>query len=66
MSYPDQLAPAAGAEAAVEYLGGAGGTAAVAYDGVHRVLLFGFPIEALDSDERLGELLHLALAFLVP
>lgn len=50
-SFPDQLAPAPGAESFAEYYGGFGGTAAVTYSGDHDVVLLGFPFETIDNAE---------------
>jgi D-alanyl-D-alanine carboxypeptidase/D-alanyl-D-alanine-endopeptidase (penicillin-binding protein 4) len=49
VDWPDQLAPTAGATAALDYLEGAGGTAAVAFAGDHRVVTLGFPFESIDA-----------------
>ncbi len=46
--YPDVLAPYGGSEAAMEYVGGTGGTAALSYDdGSRCLILFGFPLEVV-------------------
>ena len=50
-SFPDQLAPAPGAESFAEYYGGFGGTAAVTFAGDHDVVLLGFPFETIDNAE---------------
>jgi D-alanyl-D-alanine carboxypeptidase len=47
--YADVLDAAAGGEAALRYVGGAGGTAAVVRDGATKVVLLGFPFEAIDT-----------------
>jgi hypothetical protein len=50
VQYPDQLAPTGGGQPLLSYLGGAGGTAgAVRADG--RVVVLGFPFEALDTPD---------------
>jgi hypothetical protein len=49
VDWPDQLAPTAGATAALDYVDGAGGTAAVAFAGDHRVVTLGFPFESIDA-----------------
>jgi hypothetical protein len=48
VAYPDVLAPAGGGEVALRYLGGSGGAAAVLVDGPTKVLVLGFPLEAID------------------
>jgi N-acetylmuramoyl-L-alanine amidase len=52
--FPDQLAPRAGSIAALDYLGGAGGTAAIQYDagGCRRVVYVGFPFETIAATKR--------------
>jgi len=50
-AFPDQLAPAPGAESFAEYYGGFSGTAAVRYAGEHDVVLLGFPFETIDNGE---------------
>ncbi len=51
--YPDVLAPLAGAQSALTYSGGTGGTAAVQYaDGCTRLLVFGFPFEVIRPESR--------------
>lgn len=51
--FPDQLAPAPGGQAIASYWGGLGGTAGVAWAGDHRVVVLGFPFEAIaHPDDR--------------
>jgi len=51
--YPDVISPTAGAVAALAYVGGAGGTAAVQYaDGCQRLVYFAFPFETIDPSAR--------------
>ncbi len=51
--YPDVIAPVGGAQAALTYVGGVGGTAAVQYaDGCRRVVHFAFPFETISADMR--------------
>jgi D-alanyl-D-alanine carboxypeptidase len=49
--YPDRLAPHGGSEAMLTYLGGTQDAAAVRYVGDHRVVVLGFPFEAIDHPE---------------
>ncbi len=50
---PDVLAPLSGATAALSYAGGVGGAAAIQYaDGCRRLLVLGFPFEALPRSSR--------------
>lgn len=49
VAYPDVIAPAGGGEAALRYVGGAGGTAAVVRSGSPSVVVLGFPLEAIDT-----------------
>jgi N-acetylmuramoyl-L-alanine amidase len=65
VDYPDQLAPRAGSLAALDYLGGAGGVAAVQYEagGCRRVVYFGFPFETIDPLWR-SAVMGRVLAFL--
>jgi N-acetylmuramoyl-L-alanine amidase len=52
--YADRLAPRNGSVAALEYLGGAGGTAAIQYDAgnCRRVVYLGFPFETIASTDQ--------------
>jgi N-acetylmuramoyl-L-alanine amidase len=52
--YADQISPINGSSAALAYLGGAGGTAAVQYDsgGCERLVYLGFPFETVWPDQR--------------
>jgi D-alanyl-D-alanine carboxypeptidase len=47
--YADRLDAVGTGEAALRYVGGAGGTAAVVQDGATKVVVFGFPFEAIDT-----------------
>ena len=50
---PDVLAPASGATAALSYAGGVGGAAAIQYvEGCQRLLVLGFPLEAVPQPSR--------------
>ncbi|MBN1875965.1 MAG: N-acetylmuramoyl-L-alanine amidase [Anaerolineae bacterium] len=61
--YPDVIAPLEGA-AALTYVGGTGGTAAVQYaDGCKRLLVLGFPFEVVRPEAR-PEVMARALDFL--
>ncbi len=51
--YPDVISPTAGSVAALEYVGGTGGVAAVQYaDGCRRLVYFAFPFETVDPSAR--------------
>ena len=63
IDYPDQITPSNGAEAALDYLAGSGGTAAVTYDGDYAVVTFGFPIEAIDGADRRQDVLERVFDF---
>ena len=63
VDYPDQIAPSSGGSSELTYLGGAGGTAAVSYDGSYRVVNFGFPIESIDGIDRRIEVMDRILDF---
>ncbi|HQN00149.1 MAG TPA: fibronectin type III domain-containing protein, partial [Candidatus Hydrogenedentes bacterium] len=47
--YPDQLSVINGSVAAMTYVGGSGGTAAVSYDGSVKVIVMGIPFETIAS-----------------
>jgi hypothetical protein len=64
---PDVLTPVGNATIALSYSGGAGGVAAIQYDGAvgsGRVVLFGFPFETITSAPRRAEYLSDILNFL--
>ena len=63
VDYPDVIVPLGGATAGLSYVGGAGGTAAIVYDGAFRVVNFGFPFEAITSASRRIEVLVAILDF---
>jgi hypothetical protein len=63
VDYPDVITPSSGGVAQLSYVGGAGGTAAVAYDGVYRVVNLGFPIESVDGKEARADILDRVLTF---
>ncbi len=51
--FPDVLSPTAGSAAALEYVGGTGGVAAVQYaDGCSRLVYLAFPFETVDPSAR--------------
>ncbi|MGQ9467385.1 MAG: golvesin C-terminal-like domain-containing protein [Anaerolineae bacterium] len=51
--YPDVISPTTGAVAALAYVGGTGGTAAVQYaDGCRRLVYFAFPFETIEPSAR--------------
>ncbi|MGC9393357.1 MAG: N-acetylmuramoyl-L-alanine amidase [Anaerolineae bacterium] len=56
---PDALTPLNGATAALSYAGGVGGTAAIQYvDGCQRLLVLGFPLEAVPQPSRGALMTH--------
>lgn len=63
VDFPDQIAPMNGAKAQLTYLGGAGGTAAVSYDGAYEVVNLGFPIESIDGVDTRSAVLDRILDF---
>lgn len=62
VDFPDQLAPAAGGEAVLNYFGGAGGTAAVAWSGTGSTFALGVPLESIEGIEDRAWLLEQVLA----
>lgn len=64
VDYPDRLSPGIGAQAVLSYVGGAGGTAAVAYAGVGRTVVLGFPVETIDTAASREAVLQRAVGFL--
>ncbi len=51
--YPDVITPTGGSAAALAYVGGTGGTAAVQYaSGCQRLVYFAFPFETVDPNAR--------------
>ncbi|MGD9318212.1 MAG: family 10 glycosylhydrolase, partial [Anaerolineae bacterium] len=67
VGYPDRLASAAGSNTILEYVGGLGGGAAVAYaaETGSRVVHFGFPLETVTDPATRAELFCRASAFLL-
>lgn len=59
--FPDVLTPGAGAETILRYVGGAGGAAAIATTGPRRVVVTGFPIEAVPSAAARATILEATL-----
>ena len=62
INFPDSLVPASGGEIALRYIGGSGGAAAVMKG---KVLVTGFPIEAVPSASARTELLGASLAAVI-
>jgi serine-type D-Ala-D-Ala carboxypeptidase/endopeptidase (penicillin-binding protein 4) len=60
--FPDALLPAAGSQVVLRYVGGNGGAAAVASTGPRRVIVTGFPIEAVPSSTARAAILDASLA----
>lgn len=64
---PDQIAAQAGAVAALSYVGGTGGTAAVQYEGTcgrYRVMMFAFPFETISSAAKRAEVMATVIPWL--
>jgi D-alanyl-D-alanine carboxypeptidase/D-alanyl-D-alanine-endopeptidase (penicillin-binding protein 4) len=49
VGYPDIIAPEKGAKAELMYVGGSAGAAAISFDGPAKIVVFGFPFEALET-----------------
>ena len=64
--FPDRLTTSSGSTVALTYSGGTADTAAVAYDGASRVLVFGFPFETIASAAKRDEVMAAAVTFLLP
>lgn len=63
---PDRIAPQAGATAIVSY-GGGNGTAAIEYDsGMYRVVVFGFPFEAISTFSARSAVMQRVLGYILP
>ena len=63
VDYPDVLTPQEGAVSELLYVGGTGGTAAISYSGVHRLVYLGFPFEAIDNGPQRASVMAAVLAF---
>jgi N-acetylmuramoyl-L-alanine amidase len=61
--FPDRLGTVGGSTAALTYVGGTGGTAAVVFDGVSQVVNLGFPFETITSATRRSEIMGAVVAF---
>ncbi len=64
---PDKITPQAGALAALSYVGGGGGTAAVQYEdtcGRYRVMMFAFPFETISSAAKRAEVMGTVIPWL--
>jgi hypothetical protein len=63
--WPDVIDPGVDAFAALDYAGGSGGHAAIAWrgEGGDRGVLFGFPFETISGEERRDEVMARTLAF---
>lgn len=65
--WPDVLDPGAGAAVALDYVGGAGGHAAIIWGGAgpgERGVVFGFPFETIEGADRRAEVMDRTLAYL--
>lgn len=63
VDYPDVISPSAGGVAQLSYVGGAGGTAAVSYDGTYKVVNLAFPVESIDGKDARADILDRVLTF---
>ncbi|GJM26409.1 MAG: xanthan lyase [Phycisphaerae bacterium] len=61
--FPDRLGPIGGSSAALTYVGGSGGTAAVVFDGVSQVVNLGFPFETITSESSRSEIMGAVVEF---
>ena len=61
--FPDRLGPVGGSTAALTYVGGTGGTAAVVYDGVSQVVNMGFPFETITTESSRFEIMGAVVDF---
>jgi hypothetical protein len=61
--FPDRLAVSNGSTAALTYSGGTGDTAAVVYDGPHKVVNFGFPFEIITNSTRRAQIMDRIVGF---
>jgi hypothetical protein len=64
IGFPDVLAPAGASTVVLQYLGGSGSAAAVAFDGNGRTIVFGFPFESIDNASDRALVMERSLAFL--
>lgn len=61
VEFPDGLTTSAGSSPILDYVGGTGGIAGLAYDGAHRVVYLGFPFESIVDPATRRTLLRRAL-----
>lgn len=62
--FPDRIAPLGGATTALSYVGGAGGNAAIQFDGgATKVVTFGFPFETITTANDRGLVMDRVLDF---
>ncbi len=65
--YPDVLAPLAGAQTCLSYVGGTGGAAAVQFGGDgYGVIVLGFPFETITAEATRADIMSSAIDFLTP
>ncbi|HPD29263.1 MAG TPA: fibronectin type III domain-containing protein [Phycisphaerae bacterium] len=63
---PDRISPQSGAAAILSY-GGGNGTAGIQYDsGVYRVVMFGFPFEAISTSSARSAVMQRVLNYILP
>ncbi len=66
VNFPDQIKPVNGAKAILTYSGGAGGTAAIAYDGSDfKIVNYGFPLETITDEAIRNEMIVRSVKFLL-
>lgn len=63
VEFPDQLTPLGGSVSALNYVGGGGGIAGIAFDGAFRVINLGFPFETITSSLIRDQLMDAAVTF---
>ncbi len=61
--FPDRLGTFGGSTAALTYVGGSGGTAAVVFDGASQVVNLGFPFETITSESSRFEIMGAVVDF---
>jgi D-alanyl-D-alanine carboxypeptidase len=64
IAYPDVLTASEGSTIVLQYLGGAGSGAGVAFDGDGRTIVLGFPFESIDTADGRALVMERSLAFL--
>ncbi len=62
---PDRIAPGTGAASCLHYVGGARGDAALTADDGYRIMVMGFPVEALSTAALREKMMAVAMRFLL-